>query len=150
MAGWWAISLAACDRERPQRTTQRANEPDSTVRPDDRLATEDAEAARERARFEQSMRETADAFSQEMQHLKAAVAGLPAPQQEEGERLVAELENMLAAFREQIARMEKTAGTQWADHRKAVLGSSLNVKGHLNRAAERVAPPAAEAAAGSP
>jgi hypothetical protein len=147
MAGWWAISLASCGRDRPERTAQRENQPGSTVRPGDRYVTEDAEAAREKARFAKTMRETANTFSQEMQGLKAAVAGLPAPRQEEGAQLVAELEQMLAAFEAQIAGMEKVEGTQWAGYLKAVLDSSLNVKGHLNRAAERVAP--AEVEAGS-
>jgi|GEM_PF-3205049 len=146
VAGWWAIALAACDRDRSERTTHLDNEPDPTVRPGDRLATEDAGAARERAQFEKTMRETADAFSQEMQELKAAVAQLPAPRQQECDPLVAELEKMLAAFEEQLTGMEKADQTQWADHRKAVLDGSLNVKGHLNRAAERAAP--GKAAAG--
>jgi hypothetical protein len=142
LAGWCVIAGAACDRYRPQQTptTQREPEPDPAERPDERLAAEAAGAARERALFEENMRETADAFSREMQALQAAVAQLPAPRQAEEKQMLAELEQMLAAFRAQIAGLEKAGAAHWTDHRKAVLGSSLNVQGHLNRAAERVAP----------
>lgn len=151
VAAGCAVCLSSCDGDRPERTSQREHASPAPGPPEDRFDPEDAQAARERTQFEKSMRETADTFSQEMQDLKAAVAQLPAPRREEGERMVAELEQMLAGFREQIAGMEKAEATQWADYRKAVLGSSLNVKGHLNRAAERVVPEEeAEAEAGSP
>jgi hypothetical protein len=145
VAACCAGHLASCNRDGPERTAPRHNEPGSTVRPDDQFATQDAEAARERAQFESSMRETADAFSQEMRALKTAIAALPASRQEEGRQRIAELEQMLAGFKAQIAAMEKAGGVQWAGYRKAVLGSSLHVKGHLNRAAELVAPAEAEA-----
>lgn len=140
-AGVWP----SCDRKRTQRTEQRENQPGPSG---DWFATEDAETAGERARFEQSMRETADAFESETRGLKNAIARLPSPRREEGDRLVADLEKKLAGFRVQIADMEKAEGAYWADCCKAVLGSSLDVKGHLNRAAELVTSGEAEEAAG--
>jgi hypothetical protein len=149
VAACCVVYLCACKPDRPQRDAPRENESRAPGQPGDRLATEDAQAVWERAQFEKSMRETADTFSREMQALKAAAAQLSAPEQEEGAQMVAELEEMLAGFRAQIAAMEKAEGIQWADYQKAVLGSSLEVKGHLNRAAERVAPEEAQAEAGS-
>ena len=149
LAAFCAVYLSSCNQDQPQRNPQRENESHAPGHPEGRFVTKDAQAAQERAQFEKSMRETADTFSQEMQDLKAAIAQLPAPKQEEGEQMVAELEKMLTGFKEQVAGMEKAEGTRWADYQKAVLGSSLKVKGQLNRAAELVAPEEAEAEAGS-
>ncbi|MBD0258949.1 MAG: hypothetical protein ICV83_24790 [Cytophagales bacterium] len=147
VAACCAVYLASCNRDRPEGHSPRKIGSHPPRPPDDRFAAPDAGAAREREQFEQSMRETADAFWREMLALEGAVAQLPAPQRAEVRQRLAEVEQMLAAFRAQIAGMEKAGATQWPAYRKAVLGSSLYVKGHLNRAAEGVAP--AEGVAGS-
>jgi len=99
---------------------------------------EDAEVARERAQFEENMRETANAFSSQMQDLKAAVARLPAQQQERGEKMIAQMEKKLAEFKEQLADLEKAEGMRWADYRDILLGSSLDIKQYFARAEELV------------
>ncbi len=94
---------------------------------------EDAEAARERAQFEENMHQTATTYAKQMQDLKSAAAKLPG-QQQEARRVVAGLERKLTEFEEQIAKTEKAEGMHWADYRKILPGSSPDIKGHLNRA----------------
>ncbi|MBD0254463.1 MAG: hypothetical protein ICV83_01990 [Cytophagales bacterium] len=132
------LSLAACDWDRPENTTQRENEPDSVAELDDRAHLPEAEIARERATFEKNMHETAQAFARRMQALEASVAKLPEGKQRQGEQMVAEMEKKLAAFKEQLAGMEKAEGKLWADYRNKLLGSSLDIKQHFARAEEWV------------
>ncbi len=139
LAGAGAISLASCDWDRREATFQRENQADSLGQPDDRFRMEDAEAARERAQFEENMHQTATTYAKQMQDLKSAAAKLPG-QQQEARRVVAGLERKLTEFEEQIAKTEKAEGMRWADYRKILPGSSPDIKGHLNRAEESVDP----------